>query len=257
MSEQRSPISSTGGFMSSTPVPNSRINILFGDVSIYGKMTGSTECMAIFLYNDSNESMNNVKLEQFMPHDSECDFYWGAVTPSSGESIQIEKINSRKEEPFNVEWFQPSTIRENSTCKVKFAGLVGDAVSLFDVEFELTGVTIESVVDDIIENFKNNDNFLCEKLSENSFYIERKDNQDTNEAVELITPGTAELFENNLSGFEDGTTLIIEELESKKAIAFWIKRVVKKNDSCEVEGCKDLSCVHNTKEILEVTFSYD
>jgi hypothetical protein len=257
MGEQKSPISSTGGFMSSTPVPNARMNFLFGDISIYGKMVGSKECMAIFLYNDTNENIVNLKLEQIIQTNSDCDFYWGAVSPTEGDAIQIEKINSRKEEPFNVEWFQPTTTREYSNCKVKLGGSIGDAVSLFDVEFELSGNTKESLVDDIVKAFKNNENFFVEKTSTESFLIQRRDNQETNELVELVTPGTAELFDSNLSGFEDGTTLIIEELKPKKAIAFWIKREIIKNDSCENEECEDISCKTNTKETLEVIFSYD
>jgi hypothetical protein len=259
-SEQKSINQSVGGYMSSTPVPSGRINLLFGDVSIYSKMVGSKDCMAIYAYNDSSETITNLCIEQIQSANNDCEFYWGAVDPNdNGETIFIEKIGSRKEEPFNVDWFQPTTKRENATVIIKSAGLTGDVAELLDVEFDLTGNTKETLVNDIVKAFKNNETYNCHKVSQESFYIERIDKNFTGEPIELITPGNAEFFDKNFSGGEDGSTLILEELLPGKAIAFWVKREVVQNEECESKTCEDLSCLKNidTKENLEVIFSYD
>ena len=121
----------------------------------------------------------------------------------------------------------------------------------------MTGNTVESLLKDIIDNFEGNENFKVEFVSDNSFYIERKDKQETGEEIELITPGTASFVPAYFSGFQDGAVLIIEELKPGKAIGLWIKRSINKIKPCEKKGCTDLSCNTDTKENLEVVFSFD
>lgn len=255
---QGSPTDSIGGFMSSTQVPNGRLNVLFDDISSYGRMIGSTDCMAIFLYNDSPETVQNVSIEQFLDQDAVCKFFWAAVAPANTDDIQIEMIGSRKEEPLNVDWFQPTTTREYSEVKVLSGGSIGDAVMLMDVEFDLTGTSIESVVDDLVLAFEDNEEFIVKKLDKDKFFIQRISTEISGDEIDLITPGTATINESFFAHGESGRTLVMEELPSKKAIGFWIKREVKKLPKCEDGTCIDLSCSdNNTKENLEVIFSFE
>lgn len=259
MSEQKNPIKSIGGFISSSSVPNGKINSIFSDISIYSRMYGSVDCVAIFLFNDSNKKMTNLSIQQINSKNNICEFWWAVVSPTEGEYTFIEKIGSRKEEPYNVDWFQPNTVRENCKVKLKSPGVIGDVAEIMGIEFELTGNDLKSLNKDIIKALNKSDDYVSYKINDTSFYIENKSTTPTGNDIELVTPGDAELFDSTLSGSIDGNTLIIEELEPNCSIAFWIKRVIEKRDCDVSEDCVDLSCLDNsdTKENLEVIFSFD
>ena len=259
LSAQNDVTMSLGGFMSSTRLPNGRLNSLFSDISIYGKMIGSKECIAFYLLNDTNEEIKNLTLEQIKPKDSNCNFIWGAVMPTQGEKIQIELIGSMKEEPYNVDWFEPTTIKESCVVKVINGGVIGDVVDILGVEFDLTNSSIESVVDDCVLAFKNNPLYFVEKIDGSSFKITRLEKGISNAPIIWVATGTSDISPVSFSGGQIGTTEILDSLKPNEAIAFWLKREIIEIGCVDelVEDCLDLSCVENTKENLEVIFSYD
>lgn len=255
---------SLGAFMSSTQLPNNRLNNIFSDVSMYGKMIGSKECIGVFIYNDSDKKINNLTIEQiysslFGKNISQCKFEYAAVEPEvrSTGAIQMELIANTKDEPYNVDWFEPTSKRENTTVILSNEGTIGDVISILDVEIELTGNSIKTLNDDIILGFKDNVDFNVSKISDNKIFFERKELIETNILVEIITPGNAYFAPVNLSGFVDGSVLLVEELESKSALGLWIKRTVIELISCDDTDCQDLSCNDNNKENLELIFNFN
>lgn len=256
---------SLGSFMSSTQVPNGRVNSVFNDVSIYGKMIGGKECIGVFLYNDTKDTVNNVSMYQiysalFGKKNNQCKFEYAVTEPMINDisgAIQMELIANTKDEPYNVEWFEPTSKRENAIVKLILSGVEGDVISILDVEIELTGNDIISLMNDIILGFKDNSDFNVQKVNDTDIFFERKELIGTGELIELITPGTAYFASKNFSGFDDGSILLVEELESKKALGIWIKRTVTETVVCEMVDCEDISCTSNQKENLELIFKFD
>lgn len=249
--------------MSSTLISSLKLNGIFSDVSIYGKMVGTKECLGIFLYNDTNETINNISLQQiysniFGKENNQCVYEYAAVEPSvnSQGSIQIDLISNITDEPYNVEWFKPTSKRENTTVKVLTSGVIGDFIIFLDVEIELTGNTIVTLINDIVLALTDNEDFLVQKKSDTEIYVERKTLIETGDIVEIISPDTASSDSTNLSGYVDGSILLLEEMPSKTAIGIWIKRTITPIKPC-ASDCTDLSCIQNEQENLELIFSFD
>lgn len=114
---------SLGGLISSTPVPNGRINSLFSDISNHTIQNKTVEIVAIFLKNDSSDA-NNFSIKQIYENDNICEFEWGVVSVSDSGSMEI--IGNRYEEPFYVEWFEP-----NEKIQIKQTFASGEVLGLW------------------------------------------------------------------------------------------------------------------------------
>jgi hypothetical protein len=237
-SEQRDVMASTGGFISSTAVPNGGVNMLFDDVSCYGMTKHIIDTVGVFLKNDSDQIYNNVVLQQVydshLGDDTKCvKFEWAAVEPKDNE--YMEKVGNRKLLPYNADFFDPVAKREQATLKILTPGQAGDVVNVLGVDALLDGNTIEDVVIALTNAFEENLDYTLEPKGDDSVYIERKAFIFTNDPIELVTPGSATAEPVNFSGGFDEGVLLIEEMLPGDTVGLWIKRTIlkTKKTSCE------------------------
>lgn len=238
-SEQRDVMKSTGGYISSTLVPNGGLNVLFDDISCYGQNKKIQDTIAVFLKNDSNQTRNNIILQQIYSNnlgvDSDCvKFKWAAIEPK--DYNYIEKIGNRRELPYNAEFFDPIAKREDACLKILTPGNSGDVVNVLGVDSILLGNEKSDVVFAIVESFEDDEDYTVEAKSDEEIYFRRKALIFTQDLIELITPGNATAESTNFSGGKDEGVLLIEEMLPGETIGLWISRKIKKpkDTSCEV-----------------------
>lgn len=94
---------SLGGHISSSKIPNSKINNLFRDDSLFGKQKGLNENICIALKNVANVIS---KLSLYAEISPEFEIYAGFVQPSIDQcgDLFFEKLDSSESEPYYVQF---------------------------------------------------------------------------------------------------------------------------------------------------------
>ena len=253
---------SLGGLMSSTSVPNKKLNAIFSDLSNYDLKNRTQNTLALFLFNDTTSDIANIGLEIFYQNKFDklinlCDFEFSITEVS--QSGSIETIGSIFEEPFYANWFDCESRYENCIIKLKNPGNVGDDIHIFGLNGTLTGNTILSFRDDILNLINSSNNLKCEIVDDNTLFISKTIVEITNQNSNFLTSGNAEIISDvNLSNGKNGLTLIYDLLKPDKAIGIWIKRKVNENFKSLNSECLDLTkAILDKKETLEVVFHHD
>jgi len=265
---------SLGGFISSTSVPNGQLNVLFGDVSIYGEENSTQETIAIFLKNDSKDEISNLILQQIYNNnlgvdDNLCKFEWAVVEPN--EQGFIERIGNRSEIPFDADFFEPKARREDCILKIITPSQIGDVIEILGVEITNATNTKEGNVLEIVKAFENNNEFIVLPKNEDSIYIRRIEIIQTNNPVSITTNGTLTHQPTNFSGFLDNGYEISESLKPGEFIGLWIKRKITKKSNISVETLEKeydemfgiefseevIQDFEDNEEDLEVIFSWN
>lgn len=101
---QTEPNKSLGGFISSTVIPNSRINTIFRDESIYSKSKNTPEVICIAIKNETAVDLENLKL--FSEISETYEVHAAVVSPSedSCSNLTFETLESQEELPYYGEF---------------------------------------------------------------------------------------------------------------------------------------------------------
>lgn len=97
---------SLGGLISSTPLPNNRINSLFGEISNYTIKNKQSEIVAFFIKNNTANDLSNLSIQEIYEDDNLCEFDFAIATVTDTGAMEL--IGSRFEEPFYANWFEPT-----------------------------------------------------------------------------------------------------------------------------------------------------
>lgn len=253
---------SLGGYMSLTQVPNKKLNAIFSDLSNFDLKNKQSNTIAIFLFNDTASEIQNISLENIYQNKfgkliNLCDFEFSISEISSGGSIEV--IGSIFEEPLYSNWFECESRYEECTIKLKTAGNLGDDFSIFGLMGVLSGNTLESFRNDILDIINNSGNLICEVIDEFNLYVRTKEISTTNENSNFVTSGFAQIDTDvDLQNGKDGRTIIYDKLLPDKAIGIWIKRKINDNYKSLLNDCQILKNVDLEKvESLELIFHHD
>lgn len=224
---------SLGGYMSSTPLPNGKINALFTDIAnraLYSDLPYE-ETVGIFLYNNSGSDKANVSLTQiyqtlFNTDDNQADFEWAAVTAIDNQ--RIEKISSKREIPFNATFVVPTGRRADGILTILTAGLIGQTINILGVSVPLTGNTIATLINDVKAKFDGNATYNCSIKDDVTLYFQWKNVGVHINAITLTTSGSATATPSAFSNGFDNGVLLLPLLKKDELIGLWIKRKIKK-----------------------------
>ncbi len=258
LAQQRDTTLSLGGFMSSTSIPNGRINALFSSISAYSQRREVSETIGIFLRNNTTFNITNLSITQIYSNilgveDNQADFEWAAVIPTSSNAIEL--IGSNREIPFNATFFDPTTKRESCILRFTTASLDGEMFNILGESIIMDGDGIENMIDVTISHFRGVDTFRVEKYSNNNIFIERVALTETNDPVTLTTTGSGASNTVNFGGFINGVTSLVNTILPNESIGLWIKRTIKpaQEISCDVLEEEKL----NNKEKIEIIFDFN
>lgn len=228
--EQKNGYQSLGGFQSATPVPNNRIDFLFGLLSMMTMKRKLTECVGIILFNDGNADVTNVSLKYiydyiFKTPNYKAKFEVAAVTLIDGQ--RMEKLGSRYDLPFDAEFHDASFRRADIIMNVLTAGNIGDTVTVFGVTTApLTSATTENMIDSLVTAFAGDATYSAEKISTTQIYFQLKAATTASIPPNYSTTGIATVSFSSLTMTNDyDNEVIIATLLKKGAgIGIWFKR---------------------------------
>lgn len=254
---------SLGGYISSTPVPNGALNVLFDLLSAYSLEKRQKETIAIGLINQFDYPVQDVELKIVTNDDHQAFFKIAAV--SVGADYQMEQIANRYQEPLNAEFFDASFYRAAVELDVKTPAVVGEEIILypFNVVINVLEDGIEGTWKSFEEAFSNDETYTVKRISETIFRIERRDETVLESPIQcsyITTEGFTATFLGDLKNKADNTVLISNDFQPKQAIGIWIQRVMKKtqypsNDEL-LQEFKD-KYIRATIEEVEMIISYN
>lgn len=257
--QQKDANKSLGGQMSSTPVPNSRLNVIFNDIS-KSMLKGDKNTYAIFIYNDEAVELKNISLQQIYLNykgidSNDCIFRYGVVEPSDKGSIEI--IGSSKEEPFYVDWFEPTTKKEQAYIKFKSMPIKGEVLNFLGKNITSTGNKFKDLIQNFEEAFKNDLNFEVFGVDVDKITIRKKNlTFNTNENLQITGSITLMYDVTDFAGLQ-GETIISESLLPGKALGLWIQREFMPRFVGNTSCLKEEDVDYLKKEDLEIIFKYE
>lgn len=255
---------SLGGYISSTPVPNAALNVLFDLISSYTLDKKPKETIAIGLINQFDKPVKDVELKIVTDENHEAIFKIAAVSVSS-DDYAMEQIANRYQEPMLAEFYDASFYRAAVDLKIKQYASAGEEIALypFNVSFEVKETGIEGTWLAFEEAFSNDETYTVKRISETIFRIERLDETVLETPLEcsyITTEGFTAEFLGKLSNKADNGVIIKEELKPKEAVGIWIQRIIKKNHyPTNEELLKEYKdkYIRETVEEVEVILSYN
>lgn len=226
---QDDPMKSLGGYISSSPVPNGALNSLFDLVSMKTIKDKTKETIAIGLVNKFDKAVTDVSAKIVANRKDICRFKIAAV--SVDDKFCMEHINNRYAEPMGAEFYDVTFFRASVDVEILHYGISGEEISFepFDVIATVEESGIEGTYNAIEKAFSNSEIYRVIRLSENTFRVERKDEEALDKPLPCSFIATDEAdfkFIGDFKNEENNEVLIADELQPNQAIGIWIQREV-------------------------------
>lgn len=116
---QKDPFLSLGGYISSTVVPNNKLNNALSSISSYSKQKGESEIILIALKNELGIDISNISLWIDSEVNSSINLEIAVVKPTlvpcaDGDKYKFEKISNSESEPYYVDEFSSIEGKDNA-----------------------------------------------------------------------------------------------------------------------------------------------
>lgn len=263
---QTDPAKSLGGYISSTPVPNGELNVLFDLISSFTLEKKKKETIALALVNKLDQAVNNVTLKVVVGNENLATFRVAAVKPDS--SLAMEHIANRYAEPLAADFYSADFQRASVDIEITNPASAGEEIALypFNVIVGVEESGIEGTWNAFENTFSNDETYDVVRISENRFRVLRKDESVLPEPLTCSYVSTEGFSCNFLGKFTNGAvgevTIIDEDsqLNPGEAIGLWIQRDLKKykypTNQQLIEDYKN-KVIKETIETAELVISYN
>lgn len=263
---QTDPAKSLGGYISSTPVPNGELNVLFDLISSFTLEKKKKETIALALVNKLDQAVNNVTLKVVVGNENLATFRVAAVKPDS--SLAMEHIANRYAEPLAADFYSADFQRASVDIEITNPASIGEEIALypFNVVVEVEESGIEGTWNAFENAFSNDETYDVIRISEKRFRVLRKDESVLPEPLSCSYVTTAGFSCDFLGKFTNGAvgevTIIDEDsqLNPGEAIGLWIQRDLKKykypTNQQLIEDYKN-KVIKETIETAELVISYN
>lgn len=220
---------SLGGYISSTPVPNSSVNALFDLISMQTIKDKQKETIALGLVNKLDVPVYNVDIKLLTKKDNVCKFKVAAVNVD--DNLQMEHIINRYAEPMQAEFVNVDFYRAMVEVEITNPGVQDEVINFdpFDVDATLLGSGIEATWEAIKTAFSASENYSVRRITEKTFVIESKHETDVVEPVDcecLCSDEAVITFKGQYGNEVDNTAYLIDAMQPGYAIGLWIQREI-------------------------------
>ena len=221
---QNDPKKSLGGYLSSTEVPNGRLNNIFNDISPVSKQFNYEEVKGVFIKNTTGAAVNNVTVYSTEGTNTDFKIQLSATTAAN---FKMEQIGSSKDTPLYGDFYNVGINYSKSLCTI-----TGTLTPNTDVIIAGRYVTVGSTSDNdaFIQNainvFSTDSTLQIVKVNSTKFYIVYREIGNYTQNPGVISENTV-ITSTNYSGGEDNSVLISNSLANNGYIALWLKKIIK------------------------------
>jgi len=260
---QSDPNNSLGGYVSSTPVPNGAINVLFDLVSSYTIEKRQKETIAIALINKFETAVTGVELK-LVSDDTNLSFYKISAV-GLGEEKVMESIGNRYQEPMMSEFHNASFYRAAVEMKVISPAKSGESIAIypFNVVVTVEEEGVEGTWKSFEKAFDEDDTYMIKRLSEMTYKIERRDElylQTPLNCSYIAEETFSATFSGQFKNKEDNSVVIAERLEPGEGVGIWVQRSIKsssyRTNEQLIQDWKDKKVLEDVEEV-ELIISYN
>lgn len=227
LANQKNGYQSLGGFQSAIPVPNNRMDFLFGTLSYMTLKNALSECIGLILINDSGSDVSNVSLKYIYDYIYKTPNYQAtfkiAATTLDSQNQQMERISSRFDLPFSADFHDASFRRADIIGTLSVAANIGDTITVFGVT---TDPIVDTAINAIMSAFINNADYKVQKISESQIYFQYKNAVDVSIAPAFSSTGPCviDFSSTTLTNDYDNEVLLSSSIAAGKGIGIWFKR---------------------------------
>lgn len=258
---------SLGGYVSSTPVPNGELNVLFDLISAYTLEKRQKETIALALVNKLSQPVTDVTLKIVVGKGDLATFRVAAVALDS-DNMSMEHISNRYAEPMAAEFHNVDFQRASVDIEILNPAGIGEEIALypFNVSFEVTESGIEGTWNAFENAFSNDSTYEVTRLSEKVFRILRRDESVLEEPLTcsyITTAGFSARFSGKLANGAVNEVTLVESgdsLEPGRGIGLWIQRDLKSykypTNEQLIEDFKN-KIINADTETAEIVVSYN
>lgn len=223
---------SLGGYVSSTPVPNGALNVVFDLISSYTLEKRTPETLAFALINKFDKPVKDVELKLVTDEGNLAMFKIAAVSVDS-ETMAMEHIANRYEQPINAEFHDASFYRAAVDVRIVTPAVEGEEIVFYpmNVVVEVKESGLEGTWEAICYAFDDDDTYWAKRLTADTFRIERRDETVLSEPLPcsfISTEGSSFTFDGELRNKANNTVLLSDELAAGACIGIWVQRRIKR-----------------------------
>lgn len=219
---------SLGGYISSSPVPNAAINVLFDLISIKTLQERNKETIAIGLVNKFDYDVSNVSLKIVSDQDNVCKFMVAATTVDQNHCM--EHINNRYSEPLNAEFYDATFFKASVDVEILEPGIKGEEIVFdpFNIIANVKESGLEGTFNAITEAFLDSEDYSVKRLTDRTFRIEKKSDDAVDPSIPsyMSTDNSKFKFLGEFKNIKNNEVFITEELKPNEAIGIWIQRII-------------------------------
>lgn len=264
-SPQNDASKSLGGYISTTPVPNGELNIIFDLLSVFTLEKKRKETIGIALINKFDKPVTNVTLKVVTKSDNVASFKVAAVP--IGDDMAMEHIPNRYALPIMADFYSANFERAYVDLKITRPANAGEQIVLQPIGrvIDVEDGGMEGTFDAFVAAFVDDEHREVIRVSDNVFRIARTDEKIIeNVAYSYYTDGVfSGEFLGVMKNRKTGEVTLINENEMLlpgKAIGIWIQRDITNykplNDKQLLENYKNK--VHlNEEEDIELVTNYN
>lgn len=254
---------SLGGYVSSTPVPNSALNVIFDLISEYTEEKKLRETIALGLINKFDREISNVEIKIITEDFNKAE--WRIAVVPLDSSYSMEQIANRYQEPILGDFYNVDFRRAYVDFEIRQYASEGEEILFtpFGVQVEVKESGIEGTWKAIEEAFSNNTDYRVIRLSENRIRFEKQDDNVVTDAIScsyVATEGFSGEFEGKLENRVNNTSLISDRILPGQGLGIWIQRNIKNNlqrsNEQILEDYKN-KVVRREREEVELVITYD
>jgi hypothetical protein len=214
---------SLGGFMSSSEVPNGRLNNIFNDISSVSRQYAYNEIKGIFLKNTTGSTVNNVLLYTVPKSELGFTMEVAAATAISGK---MEQIIVSRDLPLYGDFHNTDSAYAKSLCTI-----TGALAPSSNVVIEGRVVTVDTnnnndlFIANAIAVFSTDTTLEIVKVSSTQFYIKYRNIGNFTTTPNLFSTGNV-ISRTAYSGGIDNSALVSNSMANNDILALWFKKTI-------------------------------
>jgi len=213
---------SLGGKISSTEIPNGRINNLFDDVSLLSNYEEFTDIKGIFLKNTLGKAVSNVCLYTLSSNVNDT-FELAAVSVDQNKPA-MEVLRSSRDLPYYSDFVSPKDVKTYSVVKVSGNVVPGNIITIVNKNITAPTDKIPDLIQAIQTTFYNDPiySIVTNSSDPNSFNIVFNSIQAYTGVPTIVSAYT--IFSASAYTGVDGSRLLKNSLPDGGVIGLWFKK---------------------------------
>lgn len=223
-SENFSPEKSLGGFISSTQIPNGKVESIFSNFSNMSINSGVYETKGLFIKNTFPYTVKNLLVYCVYPDQPKVQMFLSAIAGN-----ELELLRSSSDDPYYVTFYDVEVAYSKSTIKIVGPFLIGENVVLQDVLIPVPNGLISEFITNAVNAFSTNILYEVVKIDDLTIELKYRKIGIYGGTPTFTTVNTGALIPSNFTGGKDNSQLISAELPAGGCIGVFLKRKPNQN----------------------------